>query len=67
MLITRIGQEIARILPPVDPMAVLRRLGDAVRNEVKSMDIRRVVSIEQGEARVSDPIEVLKPAATDST
>ena len=28
--ITRIGQEIATILPPVDSMAVLRRLGEAV-------------------------------------
>ena len=67
ILITRIGQEIAKILPPVDRMAVLKRLGEAVRNEVESMDIRRVLSIGQGSARVSDPIEVLKPAASDST
>ena len=67
ILITRIGQEIARILPPVDPMAVLKRLGEAVRNNVESMDICRVLSKVQGGVRVSDPIEVLKPAAaTDS-
>ena len=66
ILITRIGQEIARILPPVDPMAVLKRLGEAMRDEVESMDIRRVLSEVQGSARVSDPIEVLKPAPTDS-
>ena len=65
--LTRIGREIAKILPPVDRMAVLKRLGEAVGHEVESMDICRVLSIEQGGARVSDPIEVLKPAATDST
>ena len=66
IFITRIGQEIARILPPVDPMAVLKRLGETVRNNVESMDICRVLSREQGSARVSNPIEVLKPAPTDS-
>ena len=65
--LTRIGREIAKILPPVDRMAVLKRLGEAVGHEVESMDICRVLSIEQGGARVSDPIEVLEPAASDST
>ena len=67
ILITRIGQEIAKILPPVDRMAVLRRLGEALRNEVESMDICRVLSKVQGGVHVSDPIVVLKRAPTDST
>ena len=57
--ITRIGQEISRILPPVDPMVVLRRLGEALRNrdEIKSMSICRVVSRDQdGGARISAPL-----------
>ena len=65
--ITSIGQEIARILPPVDPMAVLKRLGEALRNEVKSMDICRVLSEVEHSVRISAPVEVLKPAPTDST
>ena len=65
--ITRIGQEISRILPPVDPMVVLRQLGEALRNrdEIKSMSICRVVSRDQdGGTRISAPLEVLKLAAS---
>ena len=58
--ITRIGQEIARILPPVDSMAVLKGVGEALRDKVKSMNIHRILSREKDSLRVSDPIEVLK-------
>ena len=63
--ITRIGQEIARILPPVDQMAVLRRVGAALLDEVECMDICRVVSRHSGNTQLSTPIEVLKSASVD--
>ena len=63
--LTRIGQEIASILPPVDPMAVRKRLGAALHNDVVSMDICRVLSEMQGGVRISHPIEVLKSAPDD--
>ena len=65
--ITHVGQEIARILPPVDPMAVLKRLGEAVRDKVTSMDICRVLLDGTGGMRMSAPIEVLKRAPTGSS
>ena len=65
--ITHIGQEITKILPPVDPRAVLTRLGQALPDDVKSIDICRILSRDPGGVRVSLPIEVLKPATTDSS
>ena len=64
--LTRIGQEIAKILPPIDPMAVLRRLGEALAGKVTSMDICRVVSRDGNDIRLSAPIVVLKPAPKES-
>ena len=63
--ITRIGQEIAKILPPVDRMAVLRRVGEALRGQVECMDIRQVVFRRSGKVQLSPPIEVLKSASVD--
>ena len=60
--ITRIGQEIARTLSPVNPLAVLKRVGQALHREATALDIRRVLAIDHRGARLSDPIEVLKSA-----
>ena len=60
--ITRIGQEIARILSPVNPLAVLKRVAQALHREAAALDIRRVLAIDHRGARLSDPIEVLKSA-----
>ena len=56
--ITRIGQEIARISSPVDPLAVLKRVGQALHREATALDIRRVLAIDHRGTRLSDPIEV---------
>ena len=56
---TRVGKEIASILPPVDPMSILKRLASSLPDEVKSIDICRVLSEHQDHVRVSDPIEVV--------
>ncbi len=64
--ITRVGKEIAAILPPVDPRSVFRRLANALSGEVKSMDICQVLEEQQDHVRVSDPIEILRPATPDS-
>ena len=63
--ITRVGREIATILPPVDPRSIFRRLASALSGEVKSMDICRILAEHQDHVRVSDPIEILKPATAD--
>ena len=63
--ITRIGQEIAKILPPVDEMAVLRRVGEALRGKVKYMHICRVVARDGDGVQFSPPMEVLKSASVD--
>ena len=63
--ITRIGHEIAKILPPVDQMAVLRRVGAALLDKVECMTICRVVSKHRGNTQLSTPIEVLKSASVD--
>ena len=65
ILITRVGREIATILPPVDPRSIFRRLASALSGEVKSMDICRILAKHQDHVRVSDPIEILKPATAD--
>ena len=65
--ITRMGQEICRILPPVDAMAVLKRLGEALHSQVISMDISRIINKNHEGVRVSTvPIEVLKVAPNES-
>ena len=63
---TRVGKEIANILPPVDPRSVLTRLASALHGHAKSIDICRVLGKNQDQVRVSDPIKILKPANTDS-
>ena len=64
--ITRVGREIATILPPVDPRSIFRRLASALSGEVKSMDICRILAEHQDHVRVSGPIEILKPETADS-
>ena len=65
--ITRIGKEIATILPPVDPTSVFERLANALFGEVKSMDICRILDNQGDYFRLSAPISVLKSAAVDSS
>ena len=57
--LTRAGREIASILPPADPLAVLERVGRAIADRVISLEIRRVLdTTERG--LVTKPIKVLK-------
>lgn len=65
--ITRTGQEIARIFPPVDPKAVLKRIGETLRSKAMSMDICQVLARDHRGARFSHPIEVLKSVPVDSS
>ena len=65
--ITRVGKEIATILPPVDPRSVFKRLANALPGEVKSIDICRILEKHQNQVRVSGPIEVLRPGTADSS
>ncbi|MDE0343450.1 MAG: DUF2806 domain-containing protein [Deltaproteobacteria bacterium] len=64
--ITRIGREICRVFPPIEPRAVFMRIAEALQNDEKvvSMDICRVLTTADsvGNVRVSNPIEVLKAA-----
>ncbi len=63
--LTRVGKELASILPPVDPMSVFRKVAAAFPSNITSADICRILSEHQDDVRVSDPIGVLKPG--DST
>ena len=65
--LTRVGKEIATILPPVDPRAVFAKLATVLHGEVKSMDVCQILEENQGHVRLSDPIEILKPATSDCT
>jgi len=62
---TRVGKEIASILPPVNPRSVLSRLADSLPDKVKSIDICRVLEDYGDEVRMSDPIEVLKSGTAE--
>ena len=44
ILLARAGREIAGLLPPPEPLAVLERVGDAVKDQVDSMKILRIVA-----------------------
>ena len=59
--LTRIGREIATILPPADPLMVLERVGEAIRDKVTSMEIRRIVQATNGRY-VTAPLKTLKAA-----
>ena len=65
--ITRVGKEITTILPPVDPRSVFTRLAKALHGDARSIDICQILENHQDHVRVSDPIEILKPAAADSS
>ena len=65
--ITRVGKEIATILPSVDPRSGFTRLAKALHGDAKSIDICQILEEHQDHVRVSDPIEILKPAAADSS
>ena len=57
--LTRAGCEIVRILPPVDALAVLERVGKAITSRVISLEIRRVLdTTERG--IITKSIKVLK-------
>ena len=65
--ITRVGKEIAAILPPVDPNSVFKRLANALPDEVKSIDICQILEKHKDQVQVSDPIKVLRPGTADSS
>ena len=46
--LTRAGREIARILPPANPLAVLERIGNAVIKNVTAMEIRQILGKTEG-------------------
>lgn len=58
--ITRVGQQIALILPKVDPIAALKNLAEALSDEAQSMYLHRVLSSPGRRRQLSPPIEVLK-------
>ena len=59
--LTRAGREIATILPPVDPMEVLRRLGETVKDSVIEIRIHRLLQRAGDEFTIEqEPLEVLK-------
>ena len=61
--LTRAGREIATILPPVEPMEVLRRLGETVKDRVIEIRIHRLLQRVGDEFfMVQDPLEVMKRA-----
>ena len=57
--LTRSGREIASILPPANPLAVLDRVGTAILDKVTSADIRRILNKTQT-AFVTVPVKTLK-------
>ena len=60
ILLTRAGREIAGLLPPPDPLAVLERVGDAVKDQVDSMKILRILAdLRNGMLRTT-PYKTLK-------
>ena len=62
--LTRVGKELASILPPVDPISVLRRVAATLPSGIKSADICRILSKHQDHVTLSDPIEVLRSGDT---
>ncbi len=43
ILLTRAGRELASLLPPPDPLAVLERVGERIKDQVEFMEIGRIV------------------------
>ncbi len=58
--LTRVGKELASILPPVDPISVFRKVAAALPGEIQSADICRILAEDQEHVRLSDPIEILR-------
>lgn len=61
--LTRAGREIASILDPVDPYAVLEKVGAAVDDQVDAMEIRRIIQ-DLGENSLTAHLKTLKKRAT---
>ena len=59
--LTRLGIEIATLLPPVDPLAVLRNLAQTLPQELASMDICRMEPDQTGFRILQPPIKVVRP------
>ena len=65
ILLTRAGREIAGLLPPPDPLAVLERVGDALKDQADSMKIFRIVAdLGNGIVRTT-PYKTLKQKQED--
>ena len=47
ILLTRAGREIAQIMDPADPLPVLEKVGQAIEDNVKSMQIRKILASTQ--------------------
>lgn len=58
--LTRVGREVASLLPPVDAMVVLKRVAERFRGSARSMVIYSVRRELDG-SKILDPLEVLKP------
>ncbi|MDE0303257.1 MAG: DUF2806 domain-containing protein [Albidovulum sp.] len=59
---TRVGREIAAILPSVDPRSVFKRLATALHGNAKSIDICQILEKRDDQILLSNPIEILNPA-----
>ena len=58
ILLTRAGREIAQIMDPADPLQVLEKVGQAIEDNVKSMQIHKILaSTQEG----IDPIALIDP------
>ena len=61
--ITRVGREIASILPPTDKMSVLEKVEEKIRNEIKWSEICVISEVRENKI-FSRPIRAIKPKAT---
>ena len=60
--LTRAGREIASILKPVEPHAVLERVGAAIEDQVNAMEIRTIVGARDNNL-LTTPLKTLKKKA----
>jgi len=59
ILLTRAGRELASLLPPPDPLAVLEKVGERIRDNVEFMEIQKIVVRTEKHLRTK-PFKTLK-------
>jgi len=59
--LTRIGKEVATLLDPVDPQAVLRNLAQSLPEDITPMALHRIESEQEDTFVLGPPLEVLRP------